>query len=355
MAENPAYALAPLAAASLWGGMYVVSKWGFSAIPPVTLGFLRVALGAVALLVVVRQARPVREFSRADHRRFVALGAVVTATIVTQFLGTDLTNASQGALLTVLTPVFTLLLGVTALSEPLTLRKVSGMTLAAVGTLVVLAGQYDLTRMTGGNAAGIAALLAASLAWAAYTVYGKSLVRTYSALETATYSTIAAVPMLGVLAAGELAVSGHRLGEVPLTLSVVGAVLYLGLASIVAAWYLRYRENNAALLRIVVAIITGVPVVVSLIWTVMLVPMTLPVVGAVIYLGVLSTAAAWYLWYKGLEYVDAGTVAVFFFIQPLVGTLLGALLLQEAIGPGFVAGGVVMAVGVYVVSRSTTS
>lgn len=39
-----AFALAPLAAAALWGGMYVVSKWGFALIPPVTLGFLRVAL-----------------------------------------------------------------------------------------------------------------------------------------------------------------------------------------------------------------------------------------------------------------------------------------------------------------------
>ncbi|NEU58312.1 DMT family transporter [Halorussus sp. MSC15.2] len=298
METNPVYALAPLAAASLWGGMYVVSKWGFSAIPPVTLGFLRVVIGAAVLLVVVRRARPAREFSRTDRRRFVALGVAVTATIVTQFVGTDLTNASQGALLTVLTPVFTLLLGVSALSEPMTRRKSAGMALAAVGTLSVLAGRYDLTRMASGNAVGVAALLVASLAWAAYTVYGKPLVRAYSALETATYSTVAAVPMLGVLAAAELAVSGFSLGDVPLSL---------------------------------------------------------PVAGAVLYLGVLSTAVAWYLWYKGLEFVDAGTVAVFFFVQPLVGALLGALLLGEAIGPDFVVGGAVMAVGVYIVSTSTTS
>ena len=296
MAENPVYAVAPLAAASLWGGMYVVSKWGFSAVPPITLGFLRVALGAAALLLVVRQTRPARAFSGADRRRFVALGATVTATIVTQFVGTDLTNASQGALLTVLTPVFTLLLGVAVLSEPLTRRKVSGMALAAVGTLLVLAGRYDLSKMAAGNAAGVAALLAASFAWAAYTVYGKPLVRTYSALETATYSTVASVPMLGVLAAAELAVTGTGLGDLSLTLPVAGAVCYLGLA---------------------------------------------------------STAAAWYLWYKGLEYVDAGTVAVFFFAQPVVGTLLGALLLGESLGSGFVAGGLVMTVGVYVVSAST--
>ncbi|UPV76382.1 DMT family transporter (plasmid) [Halorussus limi] len=298
MARTPTAALAPLAAASLWGGMYVVSKWGFASIPPVTLGFLRVALGAATLLAVVRRTYPDRDFSASDRRGFLALGGWVTLTIVTQFVGTDLTNASQGALLTVLTPVFTLLLGVAVLSEPLTRRKAAGMALASVGTLLVLAGRYDVDRVSTGNAVGVAALLAASFAWAGYTVYGKSLVRAYSALETATYSTVAAVPMLGVLAAAELALTHRALADATLSIPVAGAVLYLGVA---------------------------------------------------------STAAAWYLWYKGLEYVDAGTVAVFFFVQPFVGAFFGAVLLGEAIGPGFVVGGLVMALGVYVVSTSTTT
>lgn len=84
------------------------------------------------------------------------------------------------------------------------------------------------------------------------------------------------------------------------------------------------------------------------------VPVTLPVVAAVLYLGVVSTALAWYLWYKGMEYVDAGTVAVFFFAQPVVGVALGGLLLDEQLGPAFVAGGVVMAAGVYLVATDRT-
>jgi drug/metabolite transporter (DMT)-like permease len=312
MAERPAdglapYALAPLGAATLWGGMYVVSKWGFAAIPPVTLGFLRVALGAAALLAVVRWRRPTPDFSAADRRRLVALGGIVAATIATQFVGTDLTNASQGALLTVLTPVFTLLLGVAVLSEPLTRRKAAGMALAAAGTLLVLAGRYDLGAIAAGNAVGVAALLAASLAWAAYTVYGKPLVRRYSALETAAYSTLAAVPMLAVLAGVELAVLGHD----PV---VSGSDLA----------------------------VSGDPLVAF--------PPTLPVVAAVLYLGLASTAGAWYLWYKGLEYADAGTVAIFFFAQPVVGAALAAVLLGESLGPTFLVGGGVMAAGVYVVS-----
>ncbi|MDY6764338.1 MAG: EamA family transporter [Halobacteria archaeon] len=290
MLRRNAFAAGPLAASSLWGGMYVVSKWGFSVIPPVTLAFLRVFLGALALLVVVRLYTPERSFSRRDKKGFVFLGAWVTLTLVTQFIGTDLTNASQGSLLTVLTPVFTLLLGVAVLDEGLTIRKTAGMVLAAVGTLIVISGQYDLARIATPNLLGVSTLLVASFAWAGYTVWGKPLVRKYSALETATYSTVAATPMLGVLVPVELA-------------------------------------------------FTGLPSSPSL-----------PMVGAVLYLGLLSTAAAWYLWYKGLEYVDTGTVAVFFFAQPLVGTVLGALLLNEDLGPMFLIGGAVMAIGVYVVS-----
>ncbi|WP_459192827.1 DMT family transporter [Halosimplex sp. J119] len=283
--------------------MYVVSKWGFSVIPPVTLGFLRVALGGAALLAVLRvgESRGAStatdggtSVARSDWPRFLALGGWVTLTIATQFLGTDLTNASQGSLLTVLTPVFTVALGAAVLGERVTRRKAAGVALAGIGTVVVLAGQYDLGGIAAGNALGVALLLVASVAWAGFTVWGAPLVRRYSALTAATYATLAAVPMLGVLSVVELAALGYGPGDLPLNAASAFAVGYLGLA---------------------------------------------------------STAAAWYLWYKGLEYVSAGTVAVFFFAQPVVGAALGAALLGERLGAGFAAGGALMAVGVWTVSR----
>jgi len=39
-------AVAPPLAAGIWGGMYVVAKWGFQSISPLALAFLRIALGA---------------------------------------------------------------------------------------------------------------------------------------------------------------------------------------------------------------------------------------------------------------------------------------------------------------------
>lgn len=295
--RSAAFALAPLFASALWGGMYVVSKWGFGAIPPVTLAALRVAVGASTLLAAVAVTYPARDFSRADWRGFGVLGVWVSVTLVTQFLGTDLTTASEGALVTVLTPVATLALGVTVLGESLTARKVGGLALALAGTAVVLGSRYDLETFGGGAASGVALLVLASVGWAAYTVFGKRLVREYSALETATYSSLLAAPLLAVAAAAELAVTDTALSSVPVTTRTVAAVLYLGVA---------------------------------------------------------ATAVAWYAWYKGVEYVDTGTVAVYFFAQPLVGAALGALFLDESLGVGFVAGGLVMAVGIYAVSTART-
>ncbi len=293
MLSRRVLAFAPLLAAVFWGGMYVVSKWGFDAIPPITLGFLRVLLGAAVLVVLVRIYYPTRAFSRRDWYGFTFLGVWVAITMATQFVGTDLTTASEGSLITVLTPVFTVVLGVFVLDELITRRKSFGMGLALVGTVLVLAGQYDLVTIGAGSVMGIVMLIVASAGWAIYTVWGKPLIRRYSALETATYSTVIAVPMLAVLVPIELYVRDIAIGSIPVTL---------------------------------------------------------PIIAAVLYLGVLSTAVAWYCWYKGLEFADAGTVAVYFFAQPLVGAALGALFLDETVGLGFVLGGVLMAVGIYFVS-----
>lgn len=289
-----AFAFGPLAAAALWGGMYVVSKWSFTFVPPATMGFLRVALGGLALWLGVRLTGRRTGIDRADWPAFVGLGGWVALTIATQFLGTELTNASQGSLLTVLTPVFAVALGASVLGERVTRPKAGGIVIAAVGTVIVIAGQYDLTTIAAGNAAGVGLLVVASFAWAGYTVWGVSVVRKYSALTAATYSTIAATPMLAVLAAVELAVLGRGIASIPVTAESIFATAYLGLA---------------------------------------------------------ATAAAWYLWYKGLEFVSAGTVAVFFFLQPVVGISLGALLLGERIGSGFVVGSLVVVGGVWLVSR----
>jgi drug/metabolite transporter (DMT)-like permease len=277
--------------------MYVVSKWGFAVVPPLTLGFLRVALGGIVLYAVVRASSDVR-VDPADYLQFAVLGVWVAATIATQFVGTELTNASQGSLLTILTPVFTVGLGAAVLGERVGARRAVGVAIAVVGTLLVIAGQYDLRALVAGTdaagAAGLSLLVVASFCWAGYTVWGVPVIRRYSGLTAATYSCLWSAALLAPLSAAELYLAQPPLAEL-LAPRALFVVLYLGLA---------------------------------------------------------ATAAAWVLWYRGLETLPAGTVAVFFFAQPVVGAALGAAFLGEAIGPMFAFGGVVMAAGVWLVSTA---
>src|SRR5215472_11396381 len=106
--------LAPLLAACLWGGMYVVSRASFDAIPPITLGLLRVIIGGATLWLALRltarragtQVAAAPTDTRGDQWRFLLLGGTLAATIITQFWGTALASAHEGALLTTITPVF---------------------------------------------------------------------------------------------------------------------------------------------------------------------------------------------------------------------------------------------------------
>ncbi|MFC5972724.1 DMT family transporter [Halomarina salina] len=287
-------ALAPLGAAVLWGLTYVVSAWGFETVPPLTLALCRMVLGGAVLLAVVRATKPRRSFSRAEWRSFAVLGAWVAVSIATQYVGTALTSAGQGSLVTILTPVFTLVLAVVAFDEALSRRGALGMALATTGTVVLVVGRSGLD--TGGSLLGSGMLVVAGVTFAVYTVYGKPLVRRYSALEAATYATLTSLPLFCVFALGEF-------------LAQPGAFD---------------------------------------------VPVTPRLVAAVGYLGVFGTAAAWYLWYKGMEYVGAGTVAVFFFAQPAVGVALGALVLGERVGLPLLVGGSVMALGIYLASTTDT-
>jgi drug/metabolite transporter (DMT)-like permease len=75
-----------------------------------------------------------------------------------------------------------------------------------------------------------------------------------------------------------------------------------------------------------------------------------PIVFSVLYLGVVSTAVAAFCWNKGLALMSAHRAGPFLFLQPVVGSFLGWLLLHEALTPAFFLGSFLISVGVYLVT-----
>lgn len=81
---------------------------------------------------------------------------------------------------------------------------------------------------------------------------------------------------------------------------------------------------------------------------------SMPIIIGVLYLGIISTAGAFFLWNKGLSLIDASVGSLFLFIQPLVGTVLGWLLLGEKLSLGFAFGSVLILAGVALASTEKT-
>ena len=296
--------LDPLLASCLWGGMYVVSRASFGAIPPITLGALRVVIGGLTLALALRIAgrRAARDgaqaapWRRGDHVRAFVCGITVAGCILTQFLGTDLASAHDGALLTTITPVFVVPLAWALLGERPQLRICGGMLLALAGVAVVVASQAAGTSGSGTRDTqllGDALLLVSALCWALFTVLGAPLVRRFSALAASTRATLWSILFLVPLVPVELALRPAGAAPVSFSPGSIAAVLYL-------AW------------------------------------------GA--------TALAWLLWYRGVAKLEAGVAAVFFFAQPVVGGLLSRLALHERLPAGFWLGGLVLAAGIVLVS-----
>lgn len=276
-----------LVAASLWGGMYVVSAATFERIPPVTLGSLRLVVGVVVLGLLFR-GRP--RLAHAPRGRLVAAGAILALTLVLQFVGTDLTGAAEGALLTTTTPAFVLVFA--AAMEGSSARRLAWLGVgAALAGVAVLAARNASPAGLGGSAlVGDLLLVGSAATWALFSSVGRPLVAAVGAFRAIFGASLVAIVLLLPLAPFELA--GRTLP-----------------------------------------------------------PLDLGTVGAVGYLGVMATAVAWSLWYRGYAAAPPTLTAALFFAQPLVGATLGVVFLSETLGPGFAIGATFIVVGVLAIAR----
>src|SRR4029450_8010533 len=130
--------LCGLGAASIWGGMYVVSKVVLEIIPPFSLVTLRLILGAITLTIVLF----IRGFPNISRRQIVqalSVGFVgYGISLSLQFLGTKLSTAANGSLVTSATPAFVLLFAWLLLTEKITVRRLIALSLATLGVIAVI-------------------------------------------------------------------------------------------------------------------------------------------------------------------------------------------------------------------------
>jgi len=276
-------------AASIWGGMYVVSKYTLDFIPPFTLLWLRYITAFMALYPLAARLQKT-PLTRNDHYAFLTIGFIGNfVSVGLQFIGTRLSSAHNGAILTSSSPAFILLFAWLMLGERLTVRKLISILLASIGVVIVVG--WDPAASDGTKALfGNLALIGAAVTWALLSV----LARKFSA----------------------------TLSPLVITTGAIFWAIFMTTPAMIIEW--RYLP------------VTGLST--PLLW------------AAVLYLGLVSTAGAFYLWNKGMSLVEAGTGSVFLFLQPVVGSLLGWMVLGEQLAPSFFVGGAVILLAVLVAS-----
>ncbi|MDE2911218.1 MAG: EamA family transporter [Chloroflexota bacterium] len=270
-----------ITAASIWGLMYVVSDVTLLAIPPFTLLTLRILLGLVILLPLDRA----KGHAPPDQRTTLSLlgiGALgLGISLGAQFVGTDLSTAVNGALVTSASPAFVVLFALVLLRERLTLWRLSAVLLASVGVLAILnPASADFGSET---FVGDVFLAIAAVTWGLYSV----LVRRVTLRHSLPTLTVTVYALIGGL-----------------LLSIPASALELSQRSIGA--------------------IDGA------------------VVLGVLYLGLVSTAFALLLWNRAFALAPAALASLCFFAQPLSGAILAALILgQEMTAALWVGGGLI--------------
>ncbi|MCY7952941.1 DMT family transporter, partial [Bacillus inaquosorum] len=237
-------------AASIWGGMYVVVKVVVSVIPPLELVWMRYAVAILALLIIGLVKRLSWRIHRRDLLLIIAIGIIGnTISIVTQEVGTNLSSAQMGAIITSSTPAFMVIFARLLLKERLNVKKGISVALATIGVLMIVGnGHIDMTNQMGGIS-----LLIAALTWALMSVLLKRVPNHYSPIVVTTYSILVAMIIL-----------------TPFVWMNVNEVHFSQLAH-------------------------------PTIW------------GGLLYLGIVSTACAFILWNRGLQMLNASSGGLFFF------------------------------------------
>lgn len=275
----------------VWGASFIATKIALTEVHPVTIVWLRFAMGVAVMGAVVIHRRQLIRPSASDLAYFTALGFLgITFHQWLQSNGLVTAQAGTTAWIVSSTPIFMALLGWLVLRERLGWLGTAGIAVAALGVLVVVS-KGDLSSVAAGRfgTRGDLLILLSAPNWAVFSVLSRKGLRRHSS----------AGMMFWVMAAGWL-------------LTTVLLLTGPGPADVT---HLSARG-----------------------WT------------AVAFLGIACSGLAYVFWYDALRELPASQVGAYLYIEPLVAVAVAAVLLGEPVLLATLAGGFAILLGVWLVS-----
>lgn len=289
--EKKSYAphIALIAVQMLFGCAPVIGKIALETFPSYAIVGFRVGAAALAFYFLQRFRGSLALERGKDYLLFAAFS--LFGVVINQlffFHGLSLTTAVNTSLLAVTIPIFTILISAALGSDKLTARKITGTVLAALGVVYLI----DPTKASFSSATtlGDVLIILNSLSYAVYVAVSKNLITKYGALKSLAW----------------LFIFGSVI-NVPVGVYFMKDVAPAEVSA--AAW--------AALAAIVIF-----PTILAYYWN------------------------AW-----ALARVEPSIVAVYIYLQPLIGTLSAIAFLGERFSVRLLISGVLIFIGVFLVTR----
>ncbi|WP_078715648.1 DMT family transporter [Paucidesulfovibrio gracilis] len=228
--------LAALAATIIWSGNFVVARGLAEVIPPATLAFFRWSVACIALaplaLPSLRREWPAL---RRNFRYLVVtalLGVTLFNTLI--YLAGRTTDTLNMSLISTCIPAFILLLSRIFLGEALTKARLTGLTAAFCGVLLLVGRGNPATLLAVRPNPGDIWMLLAALLFAAYSILVRRKPKDIG--PTALLGASFGLGLLMLLPWTALEVA---FGPVPqFSPTVFGSILYIGLGASLAAYWL---------------------------------------------------------------------------------------------------------------------
>jgi len=275
-----------------WGASFVATKVALRTVSPVTVVWLRFALGFVILGLAVALRRQFALPQKKEIAYFASLGFLGIAFHQwLQSTGLLTAQATTTAWIIATTPVFMALLGWVVLREGLHRFQVMGIILAAFGVLLVVSGG-DFSALAAGDfgTVGDLLILISALNWAIFSTLSRRGLQRYSAALMMLY-----VMGFGLLFTSLLFFSGPGFGEV----SQLDREGWIG----------------------------------------------------VCFLGVFCSGFAYIFWYDALQKLPVAQAGSFLYFEPLVTLVVAAWVLHEPLIIAALLGGATILLGVWLVNR----
>jgi drug/metabolite transporter (DMT)-like permease len=271
----------------LWGGTFIAGRLLAGNVPPAGSAFLRFFIASLAMLAITRIVDGRLAWPRPKlWLPLLLLGLTgVFAYNVLFFYGLSQISAGRASLIVAGTPLVITVLAALFLNERLTRLKAAGVTISLIGAATVIGNGRPEAVFTGGFGPGEQALVGCVLSWSAYSLIGRSVLKSLSPLAAVCYSSL--------------------IGTALLIYPAVRSGLFNHLATLHPADW-----------------------------------------ASLAYLGIGGTAIGFSLYYRGIKKIGAAKAGIFINLVPVFSLLLSWLILGETIKPVVLAGGLLVLAGV---------